>query len=130
MRELKRFDAADFDAAKDIINTEMIQTLTMTAGTQGPSQGYETAAYGTLVPDTAFTFTINELSEQSNDITLIVNGIVAQGIFESIELDGVTLVMLAADTFVTGGGVSTWTFDSTGIDLVSTTVYPVKVKAP
>ena len=68
------------------------------------------------------------MSEQSNDITLIVEGIVAQTIFEMIEIDGVELVMLAADTFTTGGGVSTWEFDNTTINLVSTVVYPVKVQ--
>jgi hypothetical protein len=35
--------------------------------------------------------------------------------------------MLAADTFVTGAGVSTWTFDATAINLIDTVIYPVKV---
>ena len=111
-----------------IIDTPKTQVIQMTAGTSGPRQGYETAVMGTLDPDNPFGFTINELSEQSNDITLICDGIQLQTIFETIEIDGVVLTMLAADTFTTGGGVSTWTFLNTTINLISTTVYPVKVQ--
>jgi hypothetical protein len=128
IREYQRFDSATLAAGKSIINDLMMDTLTMTAGTSGPKQGYETAVMGTLAPDDPFGFTINELSEQSNDIVLIVEGIVAQTIFETIEIDGVVLTMLAADTFTTGAGVSTWTFDNTTINLISTVVYPVKVQ--
>jgi hypothetical protein len=128
MRELQRYDIATYQEGKDIIDVLMLDTLTMTAGTSGPKQGYETAVMGTLAPDDPFGFTINELSEQSNDITLVVEGIVTQDIFEMIEIDGVELVMLAADTFTTGAGVSTWEFDNTTINLVSTVVYPVKVQ--
>jgi hypothetical protein len=129
LRQVQIYDGfADFDACKALVNELMMDTLTMTAGTSGPKQGYETAVMGTLAPDDPFGFTINELSEQSNDIVLIVEGIVAQTIFETIEIDGVVLTMLAADTFTTGAGVSTWTFDNTTINLISTVVYPVKVQ--
>ena len=127
-RQIRRYDITTFQQGKDIIDDLMLTTLTMTAGTSGPRQGYETAVMGTLVPDNPFGFTINELSEQSNDIVLVVEGIQLQTIFEFIELDGVKLTMLAADSFVTGAGISTWTFNSTTINLISTTVYPVKVQ--
>ncbi|GAG84458.1 unnamed protein product, partial [marine sediment metagenome] len=128
MRELQRYDITSFAEGKTIIDKLMLTTLDMTAGTSGPKQGYETAVMGTLDPDNPFGFTINELSEQSNDITLVVEGIVSQDIFETIELDGVTLTMLAADTFVTGSGISTWTFDSTTINLVNGNPYDVLIQ--
>ena len=127
-RNMNCFNSATIGAGMDIINDLMAQTITLTAATSGPDTGYETGVYGTLVPDDPFGFTINELSERSNDVTLIVNGIVAQTIFDTITIDGVTLTMLAADTFSTGAGVSTWTFDSTALLLVDAVVYPVVVK--
>jgi hypothetical protein len=106
------------------------ETLAMVAGSGGGSEGYETGAYGTLIPDNPFGYTINELSEgpTAGNVMLVVEGIVAQTIFETIEIDGVTLTMLSADTFVTGSGVSTWTFVGTALTLVDTTEYDVIVK--
>lgn len=128
IRELQRFDAADLAAAKAIINGLMAQTLVLTAGNQGQDVGYEAGSYGTLVPDNPRGFTINAFIERQGDVTLIVDGIQLMNIFDTIDIDGVIIDLALADTFGTGGGVSTWTFDATALTLVSSTVYSTVVK--
>jgi hypothetical protein len=128
IREIRRYDIADYAEGQALIDTLMLDTLQMVAGTGGGAEGYESGAFGTLTPDTTFGFTINELSEKSNDVTLIIDGIQLQDILEQIEINGWTGNLLAADSFVTGGGVSTWTWDNTTLTLINTQAYEVKVQ--